>query len=183
MIDLQPTLRSDRVALRPLAAGDWDALYAVAADPAIWAQHPARDRWREPVFRVYFADALASGGALVVLDPATEAVIGTSRFGTARARAGEVEIGWTFLARAYWGGTVNAAMKVLMVGHALTGCDRAIFLVGEDNARSRRALDKIGAVLTDRIEETVVAGRSVRHVVYAIDRAGFARGPLASPIR
>ncbi len=181
MIDFQPTLANDAVTLRPLRAGDWEALFAVASDRAIWALHPAHDRWQEPVFRAFFAGALTSGKALVALDPLTGAVIGTSRFDTERAGPGEVEIGWTFLARSHWGGRANGAMKALMVGHALAGFDRVIFLIGATNLRSRRAVEKIGAVLTDRIDEAEMAGVAVRHVIYAIDRAGFAAGPLAGP--
>ncbi len=177
--DRQPTLVGEAVVLRPLAAADWDALFAVAADPAIWAGHPAHDRWQEPVFRRYFDEGLASGGALVIRDRATGAVIGASRYDYGRAGPGEVEIGWTFLARAHWGGTTNRAVKALMVAHALTVHDRAIFLVGDTNLRSRRAMERIGAVLTDRIDRAEMAGREVRHVVYAIDRAAFAAGPLA----
>ncbi len=179
MIDRQPTFTSAAVVLRPLRADDWTALFAVASDPLIWAIHPAHDRWQEPVFRAFFADALASGGALIASDPASGAVIGMSRFDTDRAGPGEIEIGWTFLARAYWGGPVNRAMKTLMIGHALTGFDRVVFLIGETNLRSRRAIEKIGAVLTDRVDPGFMAGKPVRHVVYAIDHAGFAAGPLA----
>jgi RimJ/RimL family protein N-acetyltransferase len=180
MIDRQPTLTSAAVVLRPLRADDWDALFAVASDPEIWAIHPAHDRWQEPVFRAYFADALASGGALVAVDLATGAVIGASRYDSDRAGPGEIEIGWTFLARSHWGGPTNRAMKALMIAHALTGYDRAIFLIGEDNLRSRRAIEKIGGVLTDRVDPGFMAGKPVRHVVYAIDRARFAAGPLAT---
>ncbi len=180
---LQPCLADDFVHLRPLVEADWGALFAVAADPLIWALHPAHDRWQEPVFRRFFNDALASGGALVALDPASGAVIGSSRFDTTRAEAGEIEIGYTFLARAHWGGAVNAAMKRLMLGHALAHFERVIFLVGEDNLRSRRALEKIGATLTDRRQQTVMAGGAITHVIYAIDRAGYAAGPLASTER
>jgi N-acetyltransferase len=61
--DLQPTLKGERVTLRPCRAEDWDALYAVASDPLIWEVHPASDRYKEPVFREYFSAALASRGA------------------------------------------------------------------------------------------------------------------------
>ena len=177
-IDLQPHLAGEHVALRPLAAEDWDPLYAVASDPLIWAGHPAHDRWQEPVFAKYFADALASGGALVAFDPASGAVLGSSRFDPSRAGPGAIEIGWTFLARERWGGAINAEMKRLMVGHALAGYEHVIFFVGEDNFRSRRALEKIGARRTRRSHEVEVAGRTVRHLLYLIDREGFATGPL-----
>jgi len=176
---LQPTLLHPLVKLRPLHVDDWVALYAVASDPLIWAVHPAHDRWQEPVFRRFFDEALASGGALVAIDPATNNLIGSSRFDRTRAELGEIEIGWTFLARRYWGGPTNAALKFLMVGHALTQFDRVIFLVGETNLRSRRALEKIGGQLTNREHFAEMAGTMVRHVIYAIDRASFASGPLA----
>ncbi len=178
MFDRQPCLANVHVSLRPLRAEDWPALFAVAADPLIWALHPAYDRWQEPVFRRFFGDALASGGCLVASDPQTGAVIGSSRFDTDRAEPGEIEIGWTFLARSHWGGTANRAMKALMVGHALALFDRVIFLIGETNLRSRRALEKIGGTLTDRTFDTEMAGGRVRHVIYTIDRAGFGNGPL-----
>lgn len=44
MLDRQPVLEGERVLLRPLQPGDWDALFAVASDPLVWQQHPAHDR-------------------------------------------------------------------------------------------------------------------------------------------
>lgn len=176
----QPCLVNADVALRPLVPDDWAELYAVAADPQIWAGHPAHDRWQEPVFQQYFAEALASGGALVAIDPVTCAIIGASRYDTTRAGPDEIEIGWSFLARSTWGGRVNAAIKALMVGHALGHFGTVIFLIGETNARSRRAMEKIGGRLTDRTSDTILAGTPVRHLVYAIDRTAFVAGPLAA---
>ncbi len=176
-IERQPHLITPSLHLRPMRPGDWDALYAVASDPAIWAQHPAHDRWREPVFRAFFQQALDSGGALVAIDPARGEIIGSSRFDLKRAGPGELEIGWTFLARRYWGGEMNAVMKRAMIGHALCFVDRVIFVVGEGNLRSRRAMEKIGGVLTERIIEPM-GGAQGRHVVYAIDRGNFHSGPL-----
>jgi len=179
-LDRQPHLTGSRVSLRPMRAEDWDALYAIASDPLLWAGHPAHDRWQEPVFRAFFDAALASGGGLAILDAVSGALIGASRYDFGRTQAGEVEIGWTFLARDRWGAGINAEVKRLMIGHALASVERAIFIVGEHNIRSRRAMEKIGARLTDRTYRAVMAGQPVRHVIYAIDRPDFATGPLAT---
>jgi RimJ/RimL family protein N-acetyltransferase len=167
-------LANAHIRLRPLLPTDREALFAVASDPLIWALHPYHDRWQRPVFERFFDDALASGGALVALDPTSGEIIGSSRFDTTRAGPDEIEIGWTFLARSHWGTHANAAMKALMLAHALKSYPRVIFIVGDTNYRSRRAMEKIGGILTIRTDNLPAP-----HVTYAIDRAGFAAGPLA----
>jgi RimJ/RimL family protein N-acetyltransferase len=107
----QPNLKGALVELRPLRLDDYRDVYAVAADPLIWEQHPAKNRHEEAVFREFFAEALASGGALLVTDAATRRVIGSSRFHGYSEERSEVEIGWTFLARSHWGGRYNAELK------------------------------------------------------------------------
>jgi len=180
LLDRQPCLSDKIVKLRPLVQADWAPLFAVASDPEIWALHPAHDRWREAVFRSFFDEALDSKGALVIEHAQSGAMIGSSRYDLQHALPDEVEIGWTFLARSCWGGPINRAVKRLMLRHALASVEQVIFRVGDGNLRSRRALEKIGAVLTDRITEDEMAGRLVRHLVYAIDRDGFSYGPLSS---
>src|SRR6185295_15234207 len=109
--EYQPALSGELVALRPLRAEDFDDLFAVAADPLIWEQHPARDRYKEDVFRTFFREAMDSGGALIAIDSRDGQVIGSSRFHWYDEEAGEMEIGWTFLARSRWGGVYNRQMK------------------------------------------------------------------------
>lgn len=179
-MDRQPVLEGERLVLRPLTEADWDALYAVASDRELWAVHPSHDRWQEPVFREFFNDALAKGGALAIVDKRTGEVIGSSRFqGFDATDGGEVEIGWSFLARAYWGKGYNAEFKHLMLAHAFRWVDRVLFRVGADNVISRKAMTNIGGRLTGKtwIEER--AGRPVEHVLFEITREGFANGPLA----
>ena len=169
-LDLQPKLSGELLELRPLRPDDWDALYAVASDPLIWAGHPARDRYTEPVFREYFREALESLGALVALDRATGQIIGSSRYVWYGPPRNELEIGWTFLARACWGGAYNGEMKRLMLRHAFRFVDRVIFIVGVDNIRSQKAMLKVGAVLTDRRDVRVVRGQQVESVVFEISK-------------
>jgi RimJ/RimL family protein N-acetyltransferase len=146
VFDLQPTLEGRLLRLRPLRPEDWDDLYAVASDPLIWELHPHRDRYKEEVFKGFFRDALASGGALIAIDCKDGRVIGSSRFHGYDKDKSEIEIGWTFLTRSHWGGLYNREMKQLMLRHAFRFVKSVVFLVGPENWRSQRALEKIGAV-------------------------------------
>ncbi|WP_343520140.1 GNAT family N-acetyltransferase [Sphingomonas sp.] len=168
--DRQPTLEGELVTIRPLRPDDWDALFAVASDRLIWEIHPAHDRWQEPVFRKFFDHAIACGGGLAIVDKATGTIIGSSRYDIHVPAEDEIEIGWTFIARAYWGGTYNREIKRLMLDHIHRYVGTVVFIVGQDNLRSRRAMEKIGGKLIEgrhhRGDGTVFAD----HVVYAIRR-------------
>ena len=143
--DLQPTLAGSLVLLRPTTDSDFEALYQVASDPLIWQQHPARNRFEEPAFRSFFEQSIASGGAMTCIDKCSEVIIGSSRFHGFDESLSEVEIGWTFLARKYWGGKYNGEMKLLMLSHAFKFVNSVVLLAGPDNIRSQRAIEKLGA--------------------------------------
>lgn len=168
-MDLQPTLHGSLLTLRPLRHQDWDALFAAAADPLIWEQHPNSDRWQEGPFRKFFDGALDSKGAFAILDAKTDAVIGSSRYYDLDAAKKQVAVGFTFLTRSYWGGTHNRELKNLMLAHAFLSCEAVLFHVGEKNLRSRKAMEKIGGVLIGR-EERVVDGKPNVSVVYRIHK-------------
>ncbi len=165
--DYQPTLKGQLLELRPLRHGDFEALFRVASDPLIWTQHPNSDRYKPEIFDEFFRDALQSGGALIATDALTGAVIGSSRFHGHDPKTREVEIGWSFLARSCWGGYYNGEMKRLMLAHAFRFVDSVLFLVGPENRRSQRALEKIGAVYEGRRDD---APRGAR-VCYRIKAA------------
>ena len=144
--NLQPVLRGDLVNLRPLRLDDYNALYDVASDPLIWEQHPVKNRHEEAMFQAFFQEALDAGGTLIATDAKTQQVIGSSRYHGCHKEKSEIEIGWTFLARAYWGGLYNGEMKRLMLQHAFQFVDYVVLLVGPENYRSQRAVEKIGGI-------------------------------------
>jgi RimJ/RimL family protein N-acetyltransferase len=168
--DLQPHLVGNLLELHPLRADDWEGLFQAASDAKIWEQHPAYDRYREDVFRDFFREALESRGALAAVDRKTQAIIGSSRYFGFDPEKSEIEIGWTFLARAYWGGAYNGEMKRLMLEHAFRFVERVIFLVGATNIRSQRAMEKIGGVLTDRRVPRTLHGATIDHLVFQITK-------------
>ncbi len=151
--DLQPNLRGELIELRPLTPEDWNDLFAVASDPLIWEQHPESDRYKEEVFRAFFQGALESGGAFVVIDAKNQKIIGSTRFHGYDPAKSEIEIGWTFLARKYWGGRYNREMKRLMLDHAFKFVGNVVFYVGETNVRSQKATEKIGGIKSGMLEK------------------------------
>ncbi|HSS18079.1 MAG TPA: GNAT family N-acetyltransferase [Candidatus Dormibacteraeota bacterium] len=166
--DLQPDLKGELIELRPLIPEDWNDLFAVAADPLIWVQHPESDRYKEDVFKVFFKDALESGGAFVVIDTKSKRIIGSTRFHGYDPEKSEVEIGWTFLARKCWGGRYNREMKQLMLAHAFQFVENVVFYVGENNIRSQKATEKIGAIKNGTVKKVYgnrTPSLNVRYVI------------------
>ncbi len=168
--DLQPTLKGQLLKLPPLLAEDFHDLYGVASDPLIWEQHPSRDRYTEEVFGEFFREALEIGGALVAIDSQDGQIIGSSRFHAYDEERSEIEIGWTFLARSHWGGRYNGEMKRLMLRHAFRFVESVVFLVGMQNLRSQRAVERIGGVLVGTSD-----GGGRESLVYRITRSTFVR--------
>jgi RimJ/RimL family protein N-acetyltransferase len=166
--DLQPRLKGELIELRPLTPADWQDLFAVASDPLIWEQHPESDRYRENVFKIFFREALESGGAFVIIDKKNQQIIGSTRFYGYDPEKSEIEIGWTFLARNYWGGRYNRELKQLMLDHAFKFVESVIFYVGEKNIRSQKATEKIGGI-KDGLVQKVYGNRppslNVRYVI------------------
>src|SRR4029077_14891730 len=166
--DLQPHLKGEFIELRPLTPGDSDNLFDVASDPLIWEQHPESDRYKEEVFKVFFKEALESGGAFVVIDKGNQQIIGSTRFYGYDPEKSEIEIGWRFLARTYWGGRYNAEMKQLLLACAFKFVGSVVFFVGERNFRSQKAMEKIGAIRIGLMNRTYGNHPPTLNVKYVI---------------
>jgi RimJ/RimL family protein N-acetyltransferase len=169
--DLQPTLTGNLIEVRPLKAEDFDALFEAAGDPLIWEQHPESDRYKREIFQRYFDGAIESKGAFAVIERPSGRIIGSSRYHNLNPAEREVEIGFTFLEREFWGGPYNRELKSLMLDHAFHFVDRVVFVVGENNLRSQKALEKIGARFLNRTERPDREGAMRPQVVFAITRS------------
>ena len=167
--DKQPTLQSTTLQIRPLQESDFDALFVVASDPLLWEQHPASDRYKEDVFRAFFAEAIASGGALLISDTRSGDVLGSSRFHDYRDTEKSIEIGWTFIARQCWGGKINGELKRLMLLHAFDTVEAVLFIIGASNFRSQRAAQKLGATRTGVRQD----GANPANLVFTLTRDDY----------
>ncbi len=164
----QLLIDGDTLRLRPIRSDDLEPLYAVASDPLLWAQHPAKSRSQRPVFEGWFAGALAER-ALVFEACADGRVLGSSRYYDWRPWARDVAIGYTFIARDRWGGKVNRELKGLMLEHAFRFVDRVWFHVNPDNHRSQQAMAKIGGVVSHTGMHAIGREAPAEFVFFRID--------------
>ena len=169
MSQLQVVLESQTLRLIPLQPEHWPALMQAASDPLIWTLHPEPERYKPEVFRPVFDGGLASGGAYLITDRQSGEVLGTSRYYEFDAAQQEVAIGYTFLVRSRWGGATNTELKHLMLNHAFTFVSTVWFHVGEQNLRSRRAVEKLGARYT-HTDITSPTGVARATVFYRLDK-------------
>lgn len=169
--NLQPTLENEFVKIEPLKASDFETLYSIASDPLIWEQHPNPDRYKRPVFEVYFKGAMESNAAFLVFDKQTNQAIGSSRYYEIDIKEKSLAIGYTFLAKDYWGGLYNHALKSLMLNHAFTFFNKVILHIGANNVRSQKATEKLGAKKNAEIEMEYYGEANRLNFVYQIEKA------------
>jgi RimJ/RimL family protein N-acetyltransferase len=144
--NLQPeTLENELIKLVPLQESDLEMLYKVASDPEIWENHPSKNRYKREEFQFFLDSALASKSAFLVYDVATNELIGSTRYYNLDTTNSAVAIGYTFLAKKYWGAGHNKAMKKLLIDYAFQYVNTILFHIGETNIISQKAIAKIGA--------------------------------------
>lgn len=161
------------VRLVPLRAEHLPELTAAGADPAIWQWYSV-DAGTPEGMRAFVEDGLAmqragTGVPFTVVEPASGAVVGSTRFGAIERKHRRAEIGWTWLAPRCQRTGINTEMKYLMLRHAFEqwGLQRVEFKTDSLNDKSRNALKRIGATEEGTLRNHMVthSGR-VRHSVY-----------------
>jgi RimJ/RimL family protein N-acetyltransferase len=151
--NLQPeTLENALIKLIPFQESDIEMLYKVASDPEIWENHPSKNRYKREEFQLFLDSAVESKSAFLVYDTATNELIGSTRFYNLDTTNSAVAIGYTFLAKKYWGGGHNKAMKKLLIDYAFQYVDTIFFHIGETNMISQKAIAKIGATKIGVVE-------------------------------
>lgn len=169
--DLQPTLENDLIKVVPLKETDFESLFEVASDPLIWEQHPNKDRYKREVFENFFKGAIESKGAFIVYEKETNKIVGSSRYYELDEENSSVAVGYTFIAREFWGKGHNRALKILMLDYAFQFVDKVILHIGATNFRSQKATEKLGAVKISEIEVAYYGEPVKWNFVYQIDKA------------
>jgi RimJ/RimL family protein N-acetyltransferase len=140
----------------PLQETDFSALYIVASDPLVWEQHPNKLRYQKDVFQNYFEGAMLSKGAFLIRDCKTNEIVGCSRFYDYNENENSILIGYTFIGRNFWGKGYNKALKKLMLDYAFQFVNTVILYIGENNIRSQKAIQKIGAIYFGKLNKSLV---------------------------
>jgi RimJ/RimL family protein N-acetyltransferase len=151
-----PTIRleTNLFSLVQLEQSHYEELYTVASNPIVWEQHQEKNRWQEENFLKFFQKAIQNNnGCFVVFNKNLNKIIGSTRFYLSTKDF--IKIGYTFLSPEYWGTGANKEIKKAMLDYAFVFVDKVYFDVGKKNIRSRTAVEKLGAVLSDKTDEKV----------------------------
>ena len=175
--DTSCILKGEGLTLSPLVASDYALLFKAASDPLIWAGHPAKARYTEEVFRPYFNALLAAGGTYVIRQDENDQVIGCSRYYVAEDAPNDIAIGFTFIVRACWGGSVNRRLKSVMMDHAFGRFDHIWLHIAPDNIRSQQAAKNLGAQYNGEVEITLL-GATSRNFAYFFERDTWRAGAM-----
>lgn len=145
------TLAGATIRLEPLTLAHHERLCAIGLEPALWERTTIRVQTPDEM-RGYIRTALdsqAAGTALpfVIIQQATGAVIGTTRYHTIVPYHRRLEIGFTWIGLPWQRGHVNTEAKYLLLRHAFEylDCQRVEFKADSQNEPSCRALLSIGA--------------------------------------
>jgi len=174
---MQPTIRGVNISIRPLDEMDFDDLYSCASDKGIWSGHPSPDRYKLSEFRPYFKSAIDSEASVAVIENSSDKIIGLSRYYFSDSDKRDISIGFTFLAKEYWGGKTNYELKKIMLEHAFRYFNVVWFHIGPTNVRSQKATLKIGAHFTHE-ESLKISGKAEVWRCYKIEKQHWIKQAL-----
>jgi RimJ/RimL family protein N-acetyltransferase len=145
-------LEGSIVRMEPLRAEHREGLREAAADPEIWVWMDRRIPGEAGAFDRWFDTRLAVSErgdewCFATISTSSGRPIGSSSYLAVRPEHDGLEIGWTWLNPAAWRTGANREAKLLMLGNAFDelGCMRVEFKTDSRNARSREALESLGA--------------------------------------
>lgn len=146
-------LSGELVAIEPLRVEHAPGLLAAADTDDVFAWLPYSRPADIDQARIWIDDALLDRRAdrrfpFAILSAVDRSVIGSTSYWDFDAHNAHVEIGSTWISRASWGTGCNAEAKLLLIGHAFEtlNLERVAFRTDIRNERSRRAIERLGAV-------------------------------------
>ncbi len=177
-MDVQPVVLTGRhVRLEPLTAAHAEPLWPHADEPAIWLYMPygkvnTADRLREVIVELLRRQAAGSDLCFAVVDLASGAPIGMTRYMTIEKAHRGLEIGGTWYGKIYRRTTVNTECKYLLMQHAFEvwECIRVQLKTDLRNERSQRAIERLGATREGVLRKNIIMpdGHQRSSVMYSV---------------
>ncbi|MDE2593901.1 MAG: GNAT family N-acetyltransferase [Burkholderiales bacterium] len=180
-------LQGRRVRLEPLAESHLPGLAAAIEDGRLWdipvtiVPHPS-----DLASFLSNADAAFAAQrelAFATIDVQSSRIAGSTRFRCIDATHRRAEIGFTFLGASWQRTHINTEAKYLMLQHAFEvwGFNRVELLTDERNAKSRQAIERIGAKHEGILRSHMVMrdGFVRNSVVYSIIRSEWPEAKAA----
>lgn len=173
IMDIRPVVLEGRhVRLEPLTLAHHEALAAVLDQTLLqWFPRPATNAAELREFIATALDEQRRNVSLpfVMMERATARVVGSTRFLNIDRENRHLEIGATWLGRAWQRTAINTEAKLLMMAHAFEalGAIRVEFKTDSLNTQSRAALARLGAVEEGYFRNHMItAGGRIRHSVW-----------------
>lgn len=170
---IQTVLENENFKLIPLQESDFERLFAVAADPKVWEQHPNKDRYKREIFENFFNGAMESKGAFLIFDKNSDQVLGSTRFYDFNEKENNILIGYTFYGTNSWGKNINPQIKKLMLDYIFQFVEEVLFHVGKDNIRSQKAVERLGAEKIGEEEIAYFGEESKINVIFKIKKSDW----------
>ncbi len=155
------TLENDYVRLAPLTLQNYHHLYAIASQPKLVAYSPS-DIASEESLKQYVKTALELqlqklAIPFIIYDKKQSVYAGSTRYMNIDWRNKVLHIGATWLGREFHGMGLNTQLKFLMINYAFDELqfEKIEFRIDERNIQSRKAVEKLGAVLEGILRENV----------------------------
>ena len=156
--------------LEPLEPRHDDGLWEAARFPEVWTWVMPAPRTRDD-FDAYLEAARAAEGefAFATVDASDGTALGMTRYMALRPADRGLEIGSTWLTPSAWQTGANAEAKLLQLGYAFDtlGCIRVELKTHASNARSRAAMERMGATFEGvHRKHRVIPGLGIRDTAW-----------------
>ncbi len=169
-------LQNDQVLLLPFEHARNKELNHIIFKKEIW-KFMGMKMQTESDFENYITNTLSDKNKgncypFIIIDKATDTVAGSTRYGYLNEASQKCEIGWTWYGTDFHGTGLNKACKyeLLKFGFEQIGFRRIQFSADQENIRSQRAIEKLGATKEGVFRNNYIDadGQSRNDVYYSI---------------
>ena len=170
------TLEGQHVRLEPLTQAHAESLIAAASDGELWNTQvtiiPEPAGMKDYIQAALDGQALGRELPFVIIEKASDKIVGTTRFYEIRPQDSAAAIGYTWLAKSAQRTPVNTESKLLLLAHAFEQwrCNRVELITDVLNEQSRAAIGRLGAKQEGILRKQLIlpSGRIRDSVVFSI---------------